>query len=246
MEYKRTPLDLFLEQKFKGIDGNTLENNLNGYIQELELQLSEFIKQINFFDIQIATLNKMIAKGINPTTNGYYVEQKQIFADGKIIANISCFITIISADIKSAQKGLYFEKTELAKRNAAKNLCVTLYETSVDDLFDLLGKDFKDIITNRIDINPIEPELKNIRKRLNEYRNTNKTFLYDVRTNIGAHKDLNSIKQLSTIEDIDWQHIITITLEFENIINDLGAFLSKIRNLHMLNLQNSPKAKGLI
>lgn len=246
MDYKRTAIDLFLEQKFGGVDGKVLEENINNKIQELELQLAEFKKQIHFFDSQVATSVKKIAKEKGIVKKGYYVEQKQVFADGKVIANISCFIAIISIDIKSAKKGLYFEKTEWAKRNAAKNLCVTLYEASVDDIFDLLGKDFKDIITNRINITHIETELKDIRKRLNIYRDTNKTFLYDVRTNIGAHKDLNSMKQLSTVEDIDWQHTITISLEFEKIINDLGSFLSKIRNLHMLNLQNSPIAKGLI
>ena len=78
---------------------------------------------------------------------------------------------MISIDVKTIQAGMYFAETEWHKRFYARQICTIMYE-SAKDIFELLGKDFKAIITKRIDITPFEHELRNIRARLRQFQTT--------------------------------------------------------------------------
>lgn len=245
MEYKQNDIDIYLKDKFQGSEGVALNRALTTQIVELEAQLKEFKTQLTFCEEQILVLKKKIQGEDILIKIGYYNEMIQIFSDHKVIVNIGSWLTILSADIKSAQKNLYFDKTEWGKRNAVKQLCTTLYE-ACSDIFELLGKDFKEITTSRIDISHINDELIEIRKRLVQYKAGNRNYFCEVRNNVSAHKDKNSLIQIQIIEDIDWGSFIEKTSEFENIINDLGACIKKVLDLNFENLANSPKGKGLI
>ena len=149
------------------------------------------------------------------------------------------FINLVSMDIKTIQVGMYFAETEWHKRFYARQGCTIMYESS-NDIFDLLGKDFKDLISKRMDITTSENELKNIRSQLNKFRQENSSYLQSIRNNTDAHKDQDILKQLEIISNINWSNIIKITLNFETIINSLGTFLQKLIDLGLNNLKNSP------
>lgn len=54
---------------------------------------------------------------------------------------------------------MYFAETEWHKRFYARQVCTIMYESS-KDIFELLGKELKNIITKRIDITSFDNELK--------------------------------------------------------------------------------------
>lgn len=245
MKYKTSEADLILSQMLQGEEGEKLKFTLDTKIEELEWQLSIFKEQLTFCNTQINICENRGLKENNKVKKGYYELQKQLFKDCKTIANISCFITVISTDIKSTQKGIYFEKTEWCRRNSAKHMCNILYEAS-SDVFKQLRGDFKDLITSRIVITPFESELKDIRERLNIYKEENSPYFYKIRNNVAAHKDKDSANQLSIIEDISWNDIVGRALLFESIINDLGKFMQKVTELSLENLKKSPIGKKLI
>lgn len=245
MDYSQNDIDAFLKDKFQGDEGANLNHNLSMKIEELELQLKLLKEQLCFCDSQIDIYQSKVKMENSAIKKEYYNEMIQIFRDHKLILNICTSITLLSAEIKSNQRNLYFDDTEWGKRNAGKQICTTLYE-ACSDVFVLLGKDFKEMTSSRINITHVNDEINGIRKRLVQYRSDNINYFCEVRNNIAAHKDMDSLTQIRIIENINWSNLIEKTMEFEKIINDLGAFMKKVMDLNFVNLANSPKGKGLI
>ena len=245
MEYKKTNLDNNLSALMQGADGEKFKKTLDNKIVELEAQLEQFKIQLNFCDEQFSLINIRIQNVNNPIKIGYYREMTQIFSDHKLITNIGCYLTTLSTDIKSIQKGLYFETTEWSRRNSAKHMCTTLYE-ACRDIPELFGKKFRELTTSRIDISTIQEEYNEIRSRLKKYEKENMSYFHSVRNNTSAHRSQDTLEQLSITEKIDWSSFLSKVLAFESIINDLGAFMQKVTDFNFDNLRKSPKGRGLI
>lgn len=114
--YKVNSTDIFLsEQIQKGKENLKLKFQENFTTQEKTLEW--FVKGINHANF-----------------NG--------FVDTKFIWNIATYINIVSFDFKIVGHDLFFATNEWHKRFYARQACLIMYE-SVNDLFDLLGKDLK-------------------------------------------------------------------------------------------------------
>ncbi len=220
MDYNTKQIDKDLALLFKSKEGDELKKTLRDKIAEQERMLDAFKTSIMHCDSQIQLCNASDPIKKNEAN-------KVIFEDNKRIWNISGFINLISMDIKTIQYGMYFAETEWHKRFYARHACTIMYE-SAKDIFELLGKEFKNLISNRINIEDFEDELKDIRLRLNQFQGKNSVYLSLVRNNTSAHKEKDVLKQLEIITDINWSDTINTTMEFEKIINDLGVFLQKL------------------
>ena len=243
MKYNISETDKFLAAKLKTQEGSQIKIILKNKILEEEKMLDFFEQSITHCNNQIQLCKIKSKQEISKRLD--YETQKIVFEDNKLIWNISGFITLISMDIKTIQLGMYFAETEWHKRFYARQACTIMYESS-NDIFDLLGKNFKELISKRIDITSHNDELKNIRARLNSFREANSDYLCTVRNNTAAHKDQDVLNQLSVISDINWVNIIELVEEFETIINDMGAFLKRLIDMGLANLKNSPIGQNKI
>lgn len=244
MKYNITEVDRALAKKMRTSDGKKLKATLTKKIAEQEKMLDLFEQSINHCNLQIKHYIEKAGVEPNDLKRQEYDKIRIVFEDNKLIWNISGFITLVSIDVKTIQAGMYFAETEWHKRFYARQICTIMYE-SAKDIFELLGKDFKNIITNRIDIAPFEHELKNIRSRLNQFQNNHSEYLNTIRNNTSAHKDQDVLKQLEIITNINWTDTVHTTMEFEGIINDLGTFLQKLINSGLINLKNSPLGQSM-
>lgn len=239
MKYNVSVVDRELAKKMQGREGKELKLTLLKKIAEQEVMLDLFEQSIRHCNQQIQYCLDKANNEEDVSKKQWYETQKNVFDDNKLIWNMSGFVNLISIDVKTIQLGMYFVETEWHKRFYARQICTIMYESS-KDIFELLGKNFKDLVSKRIDITSFELELKNIRFRLNQFQSNNSTYLHTVRNNTAAHKDQDVLNQLNIIININWASIIETTMEFESIINDLGAFLQKLINSGLNNLKESP------
>lgn len=245
MKYNISGVDRELAKKMQGREGKELKLTLLKKIAEQEVMLDLFEQSISHCNQQIQYCIDKANNEKDASKKQWYEAQKIVFDDNKFIWNISGFVNLISIDVKTIQVGMYFAETEWHKRFYARQICTIMYESS-KDIFELLGKSFKDLISKRIDITSFELELKNIRSRLNNFQSMYSTYLQTVRNNTAAHKDQNILNQLNIITNINWSDIMRTTMEFESIINDLGTFLQKLINSGLENLKNSPLGQDQI
>lgn len=181
--------------------------------KELENQLSK-----NLFT-QEATLT-MIAEAVRHSDLYNFKKNRQIW-------NAACYINIISYDLKVIAKNLTFSKLEWEKRFFARQAGLLIYESS-SDIFDLLGKEFRNIISTLSEIELLNSMLKEITKSLNLFNTTYKEKLKQLRNTSIAHRDLNSIEQLELIYSLSWVDSINLVSAFDQIINSVGVFLQKV------------------
>jgi hypothetical protein len=190
--------------------------------QLLKAKLDELRKQFeNNLMIQESTLELLYKGVIHSDLNN--------FKNNKLIWNASCYVNIISYDLKVIGKNLMISRTEWEKRYFARQAGLLIYEGN-NDLFDLFGKEFRTAILGLSDYEVLKDELKGITKKLNLYKDTNKGKLHRIRNVSIAHRDQDSIEQLSTILSISWVEAINFVSEFDQILNLTGRFLQDVMN----------------
>jgi len=190
--------------------------------QLLKTKLDELRKQFeNNLMIQESTLELLYKGVIHSDLNN--------FKNNKLIWNASCYVNIISYDLKVIGKNLMISRTEWEKRYFARQAGLLIYESN-NDLFNLFGKEFRTAILGLSDYEVFKNELKGITKKLNLYKDTNKGKLHRIRNVSIAHRDQDSIEQLSTILSISWVEAINFVSEFDQILNLTGRFLQDVMN----------------
>ncbi len=157
------------------------------------------------------------------------------FKDSKTIWNIAGYVNIISYDLKIITRDLTFSQNEWQKRHYARQACLIIYE-SIDDLFKLLGKEFIDLTKNRLDITELQTDLKEIRQELNTFKSGYSEKLNEIRNVSIAHRDNEVLKQIELIQQINWSDAIGMIMQYDVILNKLGAFLTKLINKGLADL----------
>jgi hypothetical protein len=178
----------------------------------------------NNFNIQENTLELFV--------NGIKHSDSNRFYDKKLIWNLAGFINIVSFDLKIIGKDLTFAESEYQKRLYCRIACLVIYE-AINDIFKLLGRDFNKLFTGKILNKEIEQQLKIIRQNLNLYKSTNFEKLKAIRNVAIAHRDIDLLKQIEQIENINWSEIIKLLTEFDKILNALGSTLQQIINIEL-------------
>lgn len=158
------------------------------------------------------------------------------FHDNKLLWNIAGYINIISFDLKVIGRDLTFSQHEWQKRHYARQACLIIYE-SIDGLFELLGKEFKELTSKRLDISREQADLKEIRKDLNLFKETYSKKLVEIRNVAIAHRDNNVLKQIEIIQQINWYDTFQMISVFDRILNKLGKFSQSLINNGLQDLQ---------
>lgn len=158
------------------------------------------------------------------------------FGDSKLVWNIAAYINIISYDLKIIGRDIAFARTDWQKRHYIRQACLIIHE-SIDDLFQLLGKEFNDLIKNRVDISTLNSELLDLRKDLNHYKSRYLKTLKEIRNVAIAHRDTEVLTQFNLIVQISWTESIGMMSEFDDILNRFGRFLSKLMQMNFTGLK---------
>lgn len=131
-------------------------------------------------------------------------------------------------------------KNEWQKRYYSRQASLIIYE-SINDFFDLLGKDFKKLISLKICDKKIEEELMIARKDLNSYKSKYFDKLKVIRNTAIAHRDNDSIKQIRTIIDICWSDTIEMVTSYDRILNQLGQTFQGLINIGLSKFEELKK-----
>jgi len=147
----------------------------------------------------------------------------------KVFWNAAGFINMSSYDLKVIVKEMTLATDEWTKRYFARQTCHLIYEL-INDLFEILGKDFKNQIEKLTDNENLKTSLIDIRAKLNDFKTDTFERLKEIRNVSSAHRDKDFIVQLRLIDSISWIDTISIATRFDNIMNDLGTVIQKVIN----------------
>lgn len=200
----------------------------------------EFQKQI---DKKKLDLNKTFKKSFNEQEEIINVFVKSInhcnfngYSNDKVIWNAAGYVNLISLDLKHFSRDLAFADDEWGKRIYGRMISMLIYE-SMNDLLELLGKDFRVIIKKLSKSEELNLELKAISKKLNEYKLKNFERLRDIRNVVTAHRDKDILEQINMIKSIGWIEIVELCATYDKILYELGRFLQKVINISVIELK---------
>jgi hypothetical protein len=199
----------------KTADDKELEN-------QIELNKPSLLKTFeDNFNVQEETLKVIIRTKKHADLNK--------FESNKLLWNVAGYVNISSYDLKIIGNELTFAKREWSKRYFARQACLLIYE-SLNDLLELLGKNFRNKIGKLSDSTELANSLNELTKRLNQFKKNYGDRLYLIRNVSIAHRDQDIFEQIKIIESIKWTEVTNYVFTFDKIMNDLGKFLQVVIN----------------
>jgi hypothetical protein len=145
--------------------------------------------------------------------------------------NVGLYILLMDRDfaVLKVEMVSTFEDWKLAF--TARQMAVLIYE-ACDDLTTLLGKDFRRALEALGLAAESMEQLNKISKRLNQFKNVNRGFLYDeVRNLTAAHRVKDSIQFMEALDKLDPMKVFQLGGEFFGIVEDLVGFLVETTKL---------------
>ena len=226
MKTNKSQLDTFL---LKRIEENRekLKHNLDSTLQVEQACLEEIEKGIKHCKTNITKCNKILDK-VGLAAMPTWTVKKAAFEDNLTIWNTLGHIQLASIEMKQCIKRLSADNDKWEKQDAIKAAYVAIYETS-EKLIKNTGKIMK-FISSNFPSNDYSA-LKDVKKNLAKFREDNADELKNVRNTVAAHRDNDICNQLDTLEGLHLSDAVKLVIEYGNIINDLGAVVSPIKEL---------------
>ena len=188
-------------------------------------------------------LNKTFRKSFNEQEEIIKVFIKSLqhcklnnFNENKTIWNAAGYVNLISRDLKHFARDLAFADDEWGKRVYGRMISMLIYE-SINDLLELLGKDFRVILKKLSNSTELSAELNSVSKKLNEYKAKNIERLKSIRNVATAHRDKDILEQINMIKSIGWFELIELSSNYDSILNELGPILQRIINISVEELE---------
>lgn len=118
------------------------------------------------------------------------------------IYNVGLFIAVAEQDVSTYSEAIVFARSEWHRKFHARGLAVLLLELS-EDLPELLGKKYRNWLSELELGSEWTERLNNIGRQLSSFRKEHTPFLRRVRNYIGAHRDHDASTQLELIDSLD-------------------------------------------
>ena len=233
MKYKKSELDLFLQERIRE-NKEELCRNLDATLQYEQNCLEELVNGIKHCKSNIENCNKVLEKA-SISNMAVWCAKKEVFKDNLAIWNTLGHIQMASIEMKRYTKVLSSDNDDWAKHDAIKSAYTSIYETS-KKLVDSTGKLMKFI--NYEFPNYEFSSFKEVRKELTKFREDNKDSLTSVRNKIDAHRDEDVCTQINTTENLHLADAIQLIVEYERIINELGTVVNSMKRLGILRLES--------
>jgi len=104
-----------------------------------------------------------------------------------------------------------------------------MYEVT-EDMTQLLGKKIREPLSTLGLLTMFDADLRASRQPLDRFWKQHQEKLSDVRCTSGAHRDLDGLSLLKSIESVDILEIANLGLEIGGILNDIGGVVQLILN----------------
>ncbi len=226
MKNKKSQLDIFLQERIEE-NRKELRHSLDSSLQVEQACLEEIVKGIKHCKTNITQCNKILDKA-SLSVMPVWTVKKEAFMDNLTIWNTLGHIQMASIEMKQYTKRLSADNDVWELQDTIKASYVAIYETS-EKLIKNTGKIMKFI-------NSYFPSydysvLKDAKKNLAKFREDNADELKNVRNNVAAHRDNDICNQLDTLEGLHLSDAVKLVIEYGNIINELGAAVSPIKEL---------------
>ena len=233
MKYKKSELDLFLQERIRE-NKEELSRNLEATLQYEQNCLEEIVKGIKHCKSNIEICNKALEK-TSISNMAVWNAKKGAFKDNLVIWNTLGLIQMASIEIKRYTKVLSSDVDEWIIYDAIKSVYTAIYETS-KKLVDSTGKLMKFVNSEfpSYDVSLF----KDVKKELTKFREDNIDSLTSVRNKIDAHRDEDVCMQINTTENLHLADAIQLIVEYERIINELGTVVNPMKRLGILRLES--------
>ena len=142
------------------------------------------------------------------------------------LLNAFQFCMICDLDVSILHRDLLMATEPWRQKLYARLLAMTLFE-SVEDITQLLGKEFRKNLDRAITKNDYKQKLNPIVKALNGFKNKHEHDFRDIRNNAVAHRDQNVERQLATIEKIDPEMVERLSFEFMELLSPLTPMMTE-------------------
>lgn len=218
---------LFFESYLKALmdspEGDQLRKSLENTIAEGERCLDEFKKMLSHCHGQLSLIDKNISEhGPSKTI----MAKKRAFEEEQIILNVAALAQQCSFETKGFQLLLYFEKNENSQARIIVNVSVMMYEWC-EKLLGVSGKQLQDITKRLLTQNHVV-QINMARKRVSDFYKNEKSMLYEIRNNVGAHRDQDFMKQMDVIDALSWSDTLERFHEFEKATLAFGKALTPL------------------
>lgn len=143
--------------------------------------------------------------------------------------NASQFCLICELDLSILVFDLSMADTQWRKKLYARLLAMTLVEC-VEDITQLLGKEFRLSLDKAIAKNDYKQKLNPIVKALIEFKKKHECDLRDIRNIAAAHRDQDAARQLSAINKINPKTLQNLSLEFVELLLPFNKMMTEVMN----------------
>lgn len=217
----------FFESYLKALmdspEGDQLRKSLENTIAEEERCLDEFKKMLSHCQGQLSLIDKSISEH-GPSK--VMMAKKRAFEEEQILLNVAALAQQCSFETKGYQLLLYFEKNENTQARIIVNVSIMMYEWC-EKLLGVSGKQLQDIAKRLLTQNHVV--LINVaRKRVSDFYKNEKSTLYEIRNNVGAHRDQDFMKQMDVIDSLSWSDTLERFHEFEKATLAFGKALTPL------------------
>lgn len=233
MKYKKSELDILLQEQIRENE-EELCRNLDATLQYEQNCLEEILCGIKHCKSNIEKCNKALEKASVSNITIWNAKQ-EAFKDNLVIWNTLGHIQMVSIEMKRYTQVLSSDNDDWVKHDAIKSAYTAIYETS-KKLVDGTGKLIK--FTNSEFPSYDLTSFKEIRKELTKFREDNTDLLTSVRNKIDAHRDEDVCTQIETAENLHFADAIKLIMNYERIVNKLGAVVSPMKQLGLLRLES--------
>jgi hypothetical protein len=141
--------------------------------------------------------------------------------------NAGIYVNLAAHDLSVLVEQLAFERDVWARRLIARHVALLVYEIT-EDLRELLGKRLRDPLATLGLLATYDVSLRRAREPLDRFWDQKRSELQRVRVTTAAHRDLDGLAILETVEAIDVHHMIKVGMDLGQILNEIGAMLQKI------------------
>lgn len=232
MKYKKSELDIYLQEQIRE-NKDELCRNLDATLQYEQNCLEEIVKGIKHCKSNIENCNKVLEKV--PISNiPVWNAKKEAFKDNLVIWNTLGHIQMASIEMKRYTQILSSNNDDWVKYDAIKSAYTAIYETS-KKLVDSSGR-LMSFIKSKFPSYDTSSFIE-VRKELTKYREDNTDLLTSVRNKIDAHRDEDVCTQIETAENLHLANAVKLIVNYERIVNKLGAVVSPMKQLGILRLQ---------
>lgn len=155
--------------------------------------------------------------------------------NSKKVFNLAFYALLFDQDLAYFTDAIVLAVGDRKRRFMAKNEAILLYEVA-QDFPHMLGKDFRQAVSNIGASNRIVSELNSVSSDLNKFWQLHRTYLGDIRNTLAAHREQDSLKYSEMLDSLNPLEIMKTAVEFSQLLERLTRIL-----IQLMQLTNNPK-----